>query len=166
METAAISIDDHKRSVLKEIVKNRVISQDSYDFFSTSTTKQSKGTGVKYKTDVPPWRHNQSLSSWKKRSRAGTHEDQGEPQDLEESISQVSSLPRRLRHPLASTQPSTDTPKEIYSGKLYKTSRDKITSNLTRGQHEHRQHRRFQLTEHSLEYSQLLQRVSTKCYVM
>ena len=44
-------------------------------------------------------------------------------------------------------------------GWLYKTSRGKITCDLTRGQHEHRQYRRFQLTEHSLEYSQLLQRV-------
>ena len=50
---------------------------------------------------------------------------------------------------------------KIREGMLYKTSRGKITSNLIRGQHEHRQHRRFQLTEHSLEYSQLLQRVLT-----
>ena len=48
---------------------------------------------------------------------------------------------------------------EKFQGMLYKTSRGKITSNLTRGQNEHRQQRRFQLTEHSLEYSQLLQTV-------
>ena len=47
----------------------------------------------------------------------------------------------------------------IHEGMLYKTSRGKITSNVIRGQHEHKQHRRFQLTEHSLEYSQLLQMV-------
>ena len=47
----------------------------------------------------------------------------------------------------------------LNSGMLYKTSRKKVTSDLTRSQREHRQYRRFQLTEHSLEYSQLLQRV-------
>ena len=47
----------------------------------------------------------------------------------------------------------------IHEGMLYKTSRGKITSKVIRGQHEHKQHRRFQLTEHSLEYSQLLQMV-------
>ena len=50
-------------------------------------------------------------------------------------------------------------------GWLYKTSRGKITSDLTRSQHENRQYRRFQLTEHSLEYSQLLQRVCYSCCV-
>ena len=45
-------------------------------------------------------------------------------------------------------------------GMLYETSRDRITSDLTRDQHEHRQHRSFRLTEHFLEYSQLLQSVS------
>ena len=53
--------------------------------------------------------------------------------------------------------------KVLNRGMLYKTSRTKVTTDLTRGQHEHRQHRRFQLTEHSLEYShELLQRVSIK----
>ena len=47
---------------------------------------------------------------------------------------------------------------EKIQGMLYKTSRG-ITSSLKRGQNEHRQQRRFQLTEHSLEYSQLLQTV-------
>jgi len=149
META------HKRSFLKEIEKSRVVSQDSYDSFSTS--EQSQGTGVKYETDIAPWRHKQSLPSWNKRSRAGTHEDGGEPQDLEES-----KVSRRLRRSFeTSTQPTTDTP--IYSGMLYKTSRGKITSDLTRGQHEHSQLRRFHLTEHFLEYSHLLQSVSIKC---
>lgn len=60
----------------------------------------------------------------------------------------------------AMARTNTEEQSNLCSGMLYKTSRGKITSNLTRGQHEHRQQRRFQLTEHSLEYSQLLQRVS------
>lgn len=50
----------------------------------------------------------------------------------------------------------------IHYGMLYKTSRGKITSNPVRGQHEHKQYRRFQLTERSLEYSQLIQRVCSR----
>ena len=45
-------------------------------------------------------------------------------------------------------------------GMLYETSRDRITSDLTRGQHELRQHRSFRHTEHFLEYNQLFQSVS------
>ena len=47
----------------------------------------------------------------------------------------------------------------VLSGWLYKTSRTKWTDGMTRTPHEHRQHRRFKLTEHSLEYNHLLQRV-------
>ena len=51
----------------------------------------------------------------------------------------------------------------VRQGMLHKTTRTKITSELKRSQHEHRQYRIFQLTEHSLEYSQLLQRVCVTC---
>jgi len=47
----------------------------------------------------------------------------------------------------------------MLSGWLYKTSRPKHTTEFTRAPHEHRQHRKFKLTEHSLEYNHLLQRV-------
>ena len=47
----------------------------------------------------------------------------------------------------------------MLSGWLYKTSRPKYTIGFTRMPHEHRQHRKFKLTEHSLEYNHLLQRV-------
>jgi len=47
----------------------------------------------------------------------------------------------------------------VLSGWLHKTNRPKWTDRMTREPHEHRQHRRFKLTEHSLEHSHLLQRV-------
>lgn len=47
----------------------------------------------------------------------------------------------------------------IMTGWLYKTSR--IKNSKSRG---HRQHRRFRLTTHSLEYSHLLQKVSLYTY--
>jgi len=47
----------------------------------------------------------------------------------------------------------------VLSGWLHKTSRPKWTDGMARMPHEHRQHRRFKLTEHSLEYNHLLQRV-------
>jgi len=46
----------------------------------------------------------------------------------------------------------------LHQGMLHKTSRAK-TATTSRKQSEHRQYRRFQLTEHALEYTQLLQRV-------
>jgi len=46
----------------------------------------------------------------------------------------------------------------LHQGALHKTTRAK-TSRTSRAQSEHRQYRRFQLTEHALEYTQLLQRV-------
>ncbi|XP_065898551.1 1-phosphatidylinositol 4,5-bisphosphate phosphodiesterase delta-4-like isoform X2 [Dysidea avara] len=50
----------------------------------------------------------------------------------------------------------------VLSGWLYRTSRPKWTDRMTRVFHEHRQHRRFKLKEHSLEYSHLLQRVRVR----
>ena len=146
META------HK-GVLNEIEKSRVISlylqNNSKEDFSSST-EQSKGTGItRAKTQFKPKRsHSRQANvpkSYRKRSSTvgnGEH-------DLD-----------RIRFPTHSRTDVTFSASEILNyGMLYKTSRGKITSDLTRGQHEHRQYRRFQLTEHSLEYSQLLQRV-------
>ncbi|XP_065898553.1 1-phosphatidylinositol 4,5-bisphosphate phosphodiesterase delta-4-like [Dysidea avara] len=50
----------------------------------------------------------------------------------------------------------------LMSGWLYRTSRPKWSNDITRTSHEHRQHRKFKLTEHSLEYSHLLQRVRVR----
>lgn len=57
------------------------------------------------------------------------------------------------------TQKDNQDSEVVLSGWLYKTSRPKWTDGMTRTPHEHRQHRRFKLTEHSLEYNHLLQRV-------
>ena len=147
METAEQTA--HK-GVLDEIEKSRVISlyqqntpREDFDF--SSGTEQSKGAGVaRAKSQIAPKRsyplRQANVQSWKKRPSSTVCDSQ---HDLE-----------RIR--LNSRDGTTEVRN---NGMLYKTSRGKITSELTRGQHEHRQYRRFQLTEHSLEYSQLLQRV-------
>jgi len=49
--------------------------------------------------------------------------------------------------------------KILYSGWLYKTIRPCKSLSVERSRHERRQHRRFQLTDHSLRYLQPFQRV-------
>ena len=128
----------HQR-LLTEIERCRVSSfecQDSCDFRSTSSIEQTKAKRA-YKTDM--------ARSFKKRH--GVNEEN----KLDDSIKYATMNPR--------IRPRANDTEKVYEGLLHKTSRGKITSNVIRGQHEHRHHRRFQLTEHSLEYSLLLQRV-------
>ena len=144
META------HK-GVLNEIEKSRIISlylQDNsrpedYDF--SSSTEPSRATGItRAKSQAGP---KQSRSH---RGRA----NKKRPSTVCDGEHDLDSIK-------LSTLNSRFSVSEILNyGMLYKTSRGKITSDLKRGHHEHRQYRRFQLTEHSLEYSQLLQTVS------
>ena len=136
------------KGVLNEIEKSRVISlylqdnsREDYDF--SSSTKPSRATGIiRAKSQVG---HNCKQS----RSHRGQ-----------------ASVVCDGKHALDSSKKSSTVDSQfsvseiLNYGMLYKTSRGKITSDLKRGHHEHRQYRRFQLTEHSLEYSQLLQRVS------
>ena len=98
-----------------------------------------------------------------KRSRSHTHtgqsfDDRSEAVDgaLDDS-NKFKTLPWNMK-PREHARKNMDQPKILHQGWLYKTSR-RITLHMARGQHDHRQYRRFQLTEHSLEYSQLLQRV-------
>ena len=132
--------------LLTEIERYRVSSfecQDSCDFRSSSIERTKAKRA--YKTDMG--------RSFKKRH--GVNEEN----KLDDSIKYATMNPR-ISRPRAN-----DAEKEkVHEGMLHKTSRGKITSKLIRGQHEHRQHRRFQLTEHSLEYSQLLQRVCDNSY--
>ena len=157
META------HK-SVLNEIEQSRVISlclQDAdSDNFSSSAKKSDKTTRTRRaKTEVKDRRgarkqiqqHTKSLfnmgsSVYDSRKKYGLDLDF----DSKPSNTTFSTINSR------DVMPSSI----LNYGMLYKTSRGRITSEVTRGQHEHRQHRRFQLTEQFLEYSQLLQRVS------
>ena len=150
------------KSVLKEIEKSRVISvflqensRDDYDFSRSAKAEQSRTTGVliRANTEIGDKRGPAHVQSTKKGPNVcdgpGEH-------DLDT---------RKLSSTLNSRDTTFISVSEILNhGMLYKTSRGKITSDLTRGQHEHRQYRRFQLTEHSLEYSQLLQRVSSYIY--
>ena len=130
----------HQR-LLTEIERNRVSSfecQDSCDFRSTSSVERTKAKRA-YKTDMG--------RSFKKRH--GVNEEN----KLDDSIKYATMNPR------ISSKANDPEKEKVHEGMLHKTSRGKITSKLIRDQHEPRQHRRFQLTEHSLEYSQLLQRV-------
>ena len=69
---------------------------------------------------------------------------------------------QRINHPRANSVDGTDEDdaikavedKAVMTGWLYKTTR--LKTSKTRG---HRQHRKFKLTTHSLEYSNLLQKV-------
>ena len=141
----------HKKGVVNEIEKSRVesySSPDSYDFFTTteSTTKQRRTM-----TYGPTHSPQHARSRFKKRP--------GSEHSLVKSVV----LGRSRTSSTIGSRDVEGKPDEVdeilNSGMLYKTSRGKITPGLTRGPHEHRQYRRFQLTEHSLEYSQLLQRV-------
>ena len=72
-------------------------------------------------------------------------------------------------HPRANSVDGTDEDdaikaaedKALMTGWLYKTTR--LKTSKTRG---HRQHRKFKLTTHSLEYSNLLQKVQLAIYVI
>ena len=147
------------QGVLTEIKRNRVDTctfecQDSYNFNSTSSIERTKPGKRAYITDIG--RHGTRVRSFKK------HLGVDEVDKLDDGRKYATLDPRIINRPRAN-----DTDKQkIREGMLYKTSRGKVTSNLIRGQHEHRQHRRFQLTEHSLEYSQLLQRVCNYITIM
>ena len=167
------SNESHKKGFLAEIKRSRVKSfdsdfQDNYDFHGSAPKWSSRGGKRPAAiTDTRGY----------KRSRAHTvrsfdHEQSEGKNDnehkLDENDAKFNTLPacrRNMRSrprgkdlgKIMEEQPEVD--EFLRYGWLYKTSRGKITSNLIRDHHEHRQHRRFQLTEHSLEYSQLLQKV-------
>ena len=127
-----------KADFLTEIESSRVGS------FDCQVVKRAKRPY--YVTEVRP----RDVKLPKPQYQSGTNDDEHE---LDRYKRKVRSLDTRVvRRP----QPRDG---DKMQGMLYKTSRGKITSDLTRGQNEHRQQRRFQLTEHSLEYSQLFQRV-------
>ena len=143
META-------RKDVLNEIERSRVKS------ISSSNTEQSKTTGLRARTYFGGYKTQNQV-------HGKSSNTQLQPSDLsgdgERDLgSTINSRSRSMRASV-NTEDQPEVEKILNEGLLYKTSRGKVTSDLTRGQHEHRQHRRFQLTEHSLEYSQLLQRV-------
>ena len=153
----------HKREVLEEIERNRVESFDTKedcDFYGNSKTGRRvvlTDCGVyNHRGRATPLHASQSLDN-----QSQDYSD-GDAQKIDESRTKFQTLPRLFRSKKASgdRQPKANKPQpDNLHGQLYKTSRGKITSNVTRGQHEPRQRRWFQLTEHSLEYSQTLQRV-------
>ena len=143
-----------KDNVLNEIREGRVDSFD-YGISSSRGTKRSSHRSRAATIDDGTWRsktngtHAQSFEN-----QSECHED-----ELDRKIKYASLDPRIIRA-TAARRESEEQPDEVkHEGKLYKTSRGKITPNLKRDQHEHRQYRNFQLTGHSLEYSQTLQRV-------
>ena len=156
-----------KRPFLQEINLLRVKSED-VDLSETRDRGSERGREKRYvRTTGTQWRNRRSeIQSWKKRSssrsssRRSSRRKQG-PDDASKSATLDSlgtALDKRRRKSEGEGLEQTI----VYEGMLHKTSRTKITTNLRRTQNEHRQYRRFQLTEHSLEYSQLLQRV---CHV-
>lgn len=144
----------HKNSIAKEIEESRVEScylPNDYDF-SSSTTQRRPG--------VPLLRSTTNIRRDQTRAHTQSFEKRpgGRHGDLDKSEKFATLDPQAIRGARAKGR-ELAAEKILNYGMLYKTSRRKITSDLTRGQHEHRQYRRFQLTERSLEYSQLLQSV-------
>lgn len=154
---------------LQELKALRV---QSVDFDSDVPRRGSEhGREGRYiRTTGSQWRNRRSnIQTWKKRSSSRSSSRSSankriQPSDDCSKSATLSSLDtaldrRRKSEGEALEQADNEV---VYQGMLHKITRIKITSDLRRGQHEHRQHRRFKLTEHSLEYSQLLQRV---CHV-
>ena len=163
------NIKTMNRFVLQEIKASRV---DSVDIDADVPKKRPREKRY-VRTTGSQWRNRRSeIQSWKRRSgssrslqsssrhRRGLTEDDHNKFADTRSLGPSSSRPRRKSEGAAIEQPDKEIVRE---GWLHKITRTKITSDLRKVQHEHRQHRRFQLTEHSLEYSQLLQRV---CHVL
>ena len=152
-----------KRNVLDEIERNRVESfdtKDDCDFYGNGKTGRRVAltdSGVYNHRVRPPLHASQSLNN------QSEDNDDGDEHKINEDHVKFQTLPCRPNRPKkagVNRRPKANEPLPgNLNGQLYKTSRGKITTNVTRGQHEHRQLRSFQLTEHSLEYSQRLQRV-------
>ena len=118
------------------------------------------------RTTGSQWRTRRSdMQSWKKRPNSRPSSNKSDSRSATTLGVLVPTPDERRRksdgavHLSSHLSPEQMDKEVLYQGMLYKTTRAKITSDLRRAQSEHRQWRRFQLTEHSLEYSQLLQRV-------
>ena len=153
-------VETAHKNVLNEIEQSRVIClclQDDSDDFSSSAKQSDKTTRTRAKTEVVDKRGARKQSREHAKSfnmRASGYDGRQQYLNLD-----FDKKPYNAKFSALNSQDVM--PSSILNyGMLYKTSRGRITSELTRGQHEHRQHRRFQLTEHFLEYNQLLQRVS------
>ena len=147
----------HKRTVLNEIENSCIILQDDFDLSARNT---AGNRGKRSKTVVGAKRFNRKHSAFIN-SQPSESDGGGEHLDTKSSRSSSNLRNRDAWNYGATAMTSMRENCDLLNhGWLYKTSRGKITSDLTRSQHENRQYRRFQLTEHSLEYSQLLQRVA------
>ena len=164
-----------RQLVLQELKANRVESID-HDF-DADVPRSGSEHGREHvrekryiRTTGSQWRNRRSeIQSWKRRSGSSRSSAKGHEVGKEQKfatltggLSSLDSALDRTRRKSEGAVKEQAAKEIVHQGMLHKTTRTKITSDLRRGQHEHRQYRRFQLTEHSLEYSQLLQRV---CHV-
>jgi len=126
---------DHASAVRKDSSAFRRCSSFSHLSFMKRVNRK-KESAQRGKLS-PPTRHD---DSWDSRSvTVGTDLATGRKEKAQKDTSQDSGV--------------------VLSGWLHKTSRQKWTDGMIRMPHEPRQHRRFKLTEHSLEYNNLLQMV-------
>ena len=159
-----------KRPFLQEINLLRIQSED-IDLDETRARGSERGREKRYiRTTGSQWRNRRSeIQSWKKRSSSRSssrRSSRPKPAGSDNAASKsatLDSLGTALDKRRRKSESEVLEQEVVYEGMLHKTTRTKITSNLRRTQNEHRQYRRFQLTEHSLEYSQLLQRVCHVC---
>lgn len=135
--------------VLTEIERNRVDTLEcSWD--NRSSVERTKGKRADILCTDMGRNRGARVQSFKKQRGV----DEVDKVDYLDGIKYAALNPRI--HRLSSNDAEKQ---KIREGMLYKTSREKITSNLIRDRFEHRQNRRFQLTEHSLDYTHLIQRV-------
>lgn len=160
-----------RKPFLQEIKVFRVQSEDPD--LDEPRIGSERGREKRYiRTTGSQWRNRRSqIQSWKRRSSSRSSSklrktDHDDPASKSATLASLGSAldNRQRRKSEGGVLEQTD--REIlYDGMLHKTTRTKITSDLRRTQHEHRQYRKFQLTEHSLEYSQLLQRVCHSLFI-
>lgn len=161
----------HRAALLQEIRANRV---ESIDFDADVSQRGSSEHGREnryhryHRTTGSQWRNRRSvIKSWKTRqssSRSSSSSKRASDRTHDKSLTLGTGL-RRASEGLP-PRPGSELPlgrEVVFHGMLYKTTRTKVTLEIRRSQNEHRQWRRFQLTEHALEYSQLLQRVCHVC---
>lgn len=165
--------------LMKELIANRV---NSVDLDGDIEIRKKAGGSARERerrfrrTDEGQWNRRRSqIQSWKttrsstrsRSSHRGSSNKHGSAHRVDSKKANTLESPRRGRRKSDGDVLNVELPEPLrpelsheilHHGMLYKTTRPK-TTRTTRAHSEHKQLRRFQLTEHALEYTQLLQKV-------
>ena len=146
--------------LLDEIKVNRVSSvsyqQNDSKKSPLEPTNESSNPHLRLRSNTGDWR-NVLRRKRGTRVRHGRHSLlTEEDEDFRTRSLSESDVLSRIRPPFVDGEKAENI---LYSGWLYKTIRPKSLGSVERSRRERRQHRRFQLTDHSLRYLQPFQRV-------